>query len=87
VRDAADEIRKALALLTRDVALVLERAAKVESHFDRARGEVDALGVAAARAQGRAARLEALEFDDEDLPAAAAAAPGDNRAGPLILRG
>lgn len=89
VRDAADEIRKALALLTRDVALVQERAAKVEAHFDKARAEVDGLGIAAARAQGRAARLDALEFG-EDTPLHPDSRPDnrtETRPARVILRG
>lgn len=92
VRDAADEIRKALALLTRDVALVQDRAAKVEAHFDKARAEVDALSIAATRAQGRAARLDALEFGETDSQTVSN--PPDHRrpqgaeprSAPMILR-
>ena len=70
MREQAGAIRKALGQLHRDVELVLERSAKLETHFDQARRDVEGISTAAERAGKRAARLD--NFDFEELE------PGDN---------
>jgi len=70
MREQAGEIRKMLKNLHRDVELVVERAGKLESHFDQARRDVEGLTTAAERAGKRAARLDNFDFkelsDSED---------------------
>lgn len=64
MREQAQEIRKALSLLHRDVELVVERVGKLDQHFGQARKDLDGIGVAAERAGKRAAQLEKVEFDE-----------------------
>ena len=64
MREQAGAIRKALALLHRDVELVLERADKLETHFDQARRDVEGLTTAAERAGKRAAKLDNFDFEE-----------------------
>jgi DNA recombination protein RmuC len=70
MREQAGEIRKALAQLHRDVEIVLERAGKLETHFDQARRDVEGITVAAERAGKRAARLDNFDFEEGDAEAA-----------------
>ncbi|MFV0512207.1 MAG: DNA recombination protein RmuC [Jhaorihella sp.] len=64
MREQAGAIRKMLRHLHRDVELVLERAAKLETHFDQARRDVEGLSTAAERAGRRAAQLDNLDFEE-----------------------
>jgi DNA recombination protein RmuC len=64
MREQAGAIRKALAQLHRDVELVVERAGKLETHFDQARRDVEGLTTAAERAGKRAARLDSFDFEE-----------------------
>jgi DNA recombination protein RmuC len=80
MREQAGAIRQALAALTRDVALVVERTAKLESHFDQARRDVEGIATAAERAGKRAERLDAFDFAGD-------AAPEPPRLAPVIRRG
>ena len=64
MREQAGAIRKALAQLHRDVELVVERSAKLETHFDQARRDVEGISTAAERAGKRAARLDNFDFEE-----------------------
>ncbi|THH36766.1 DNA recombination protein RmuC [Aliishimia ponticola] len=64
MREQAGEIRKMLRQLHRDVELVVERAGKLETHFDQARRDVEGITTAAERAGKRATRLENFDFED-----------------------
>ncbi|MDA0962025.1 MAG: DNA recombination protein RmuC [Proteobacteria bacterium] len=64
MREQAGAIRKMLTQLHRDVELVLERAGKLETHFDQARRDVEGITVAAERAGKRAARLDNFDFEE-----------------------
>ena len=64
MREQAGAIRKALAQLHRDVEIVLERAGKLELHFDQARRDVEGITTAAERAGKRAARLDNYDFEE-----------------------
>ena len=72
MREQAGAIRKMLSQLHRDVELVVERAGKLETHFDQARRDVEGISTAAERAGKRAAKLD--NFDFEEI---AADAPGN----------
>ena len=67
MREQAGAIRKALAQLHRDVELVVERAGKLETHFDQARRDVEGITTAAERAGKRAARLDAFDFEGPEV--------------------
>ena len=79
MREQAGAIRKALSDLHRDVELIVERAGKLETHFDQARRDVEGLTTAAERAGKRAVKLDAFDF--EDAPEA------PPRLAPVIRRG
>ena len=64
MREQAGAIRKALGQLHRDVELVVERAGKLETHFDQARRDVEGISTAAERAGKRAKRLDNFDFED-----------------------
>jgi DNA recombination protein RmuC len=64
MREQAGAIRKALKQLHRDVEIIGERAAKLETHFNQARADVEGLGVASERAGKRAARLDNFDFEE-----------------------
>ncbi len=64
MREQAGAIRKALKQLHRDVEIVGERAAKLETHFNQARADIEGLGIASERAGKRAARLDNFDFEE-----------------------
>ncbi len=64
MREQAGAIRKSLALLYRDVELVVERVGKLDTHFNQARKDLDGIGIAAERAGKRAARLDNFDFEE-----------------------
>ncbi|QUJ76528.1 DNA recombination protein RmuC [Sulfitobacter albidus] len=72
MRAQAGEIRKTLALLNRDVTLVVERVGKLDTHFRQARADIDGITTAAERAGKRATRLDNFDFaegeEDAILP-------------------
>ena len=72
MREQAGAIRKALAQLHRDVELVVERASKLETHFDQARRDVEGISTAAERAGKRAAKLDNFDFEELAEPQEAA---------------
>ena len=69
MREQAGAIRKALAQLHRDVEIVVERAGKLETHFDQARRDVEGITTAAERAGKRAMRLDAFDFEGPEVEA------------------
>ena len=78
MRAQSGAIRKSLRQLHRDVEIVVERVARLETHFGQAREDLDGIATAAARAGTRARRLEDFDFEEEmvdDAPAAACGAP------------
>ena len=64
MREQAGAIRRMLGQLHRDVELVLERAGKLETHFDQARRDVEGITTAAERAGKRAAKLDNFDFEE-----------------------
>ncbi|WP_424968145.1 DNA recombination protein RmuC [Dinoroseobacter sp. S375] len=70
MREQAGAIRKNLGLLHRDVELVLERVAKLDTHFNQARKDIEGITTAAERAGKRAERLDNFDFAElEATPA------------------
>lgn len=65
MREQAGNIRKQLAMLHRDVELVVERVGKLNTHFGQARRDLEDITTAAERADKRATRLDTFEFDDD----------------------
>ena len=64
MREQAGTIRKQLAMLHRDVELVVERVGKLNTHFGQARRDIEDITTAAERAGKRATRIDAFEFDE-----------------------
>jgi DNA recombination protein RmuC len=64
MREQAGAIRTMLRHLHRDVEIVLERADKLETHFDQARRDVEGISTAAERAGKRAAKLDNFDFEE-----------------------
>lgn len=64
MREQANEIRKALRQLHRDVELVGERAGKLETHLRQANEDVNGILTASARAGKRAERLDNVDFEE-----------------------
>lgn len=80
MREQAGAIRKALALLHRDVELVQERVGKLATHFGQARRDLEEIETAASRAGQRAQKLDSFDFEGQagaDALSAAAARLGD----------
>lgn len=69
MREQAGAIRKALSQLHRDVEIVIERAGKLEMHFDQARRDVEGITTAAERAGKRAVQLDSFDFGDQERDA------------------
>ena len=69
MREQAGAIRKMLSQLHRDVELVVERAGKLETHFDQARRDVEGITTAAERAGKRAAKLDNFDFEEVEAQA------------------
>ena len=65
MREQAGNIRKQLAMLHRDVELVVERVGKLNTHFGQARRDLEDITTAAERAGKGATRLDTFEFDDD----------------------
>ena len=64
MREQAGAIRTALKQLHRDVEMVVERTAKLQTHFRQAREDLDGIGTAAERAGKRALRLDNFDFEE-----------------------
>jgi DNA recombination protein RmuC len=64
MREQAGAIRTTLKQLHRDVELVVDRVAKLNTHFTQARGDLDGITTAAERAGKRAARLDNFDFEE-----------------------
>jgi DNA recombination protein RmuC len=74
LRAEAHAIRRELGLLYRDVERLSSRVANLDRHFAQAQKDVEEIRISADKAQGRARRLEAIDFapdTDGELPQAA----------------
>lgn len=67
MREQAGAIRSTIRHLHRDVEIVSERVAKLNTHFAQARGDLEGITTAADRASKRAIKLESFEFENEAL--------------------
>lgn len=68
LREQTGAIRKTLGMLHRDVEMVQERVAKLDTHFNQARKDLDGITTAAERAGKRAERLDNFDFAELDAP-------------------
>ena len=77
LRAEAHAIRRELGLLYRDVERLSARVGSLDRHFAQAQKDVEEIRISADKAQGRARRLEAIDFAPEaeaaqELPRTAA---------------
>ena len=73
MRDEAHEIQAEVGKLLNDVRLIVERAAKLETHFAQAQDDLNGMGAASLRIARRGERIAAMDFSrDSDAPPAPA---------------
>ena len=70
MQEAALTIRNEVGLMAKDVALLGERTRKLQQHFGQAGKDIDDILVSTGKIEKRAAKIEALEFDSDDMPGA-----------------
>ncbi len=65
MRDQAHAIHAEVGKLLNDVRLLAERTAKLETHFRQAQEDVGLIATSTEKVTRRAARIDAMEFDEE----------------------
>ncbi len=71
MREAADQIRKEVGYLLKDVSLLGDRVRKLQTHLGQTNTDVDAILISTGKIEKRAGKIEELEFDSDaqtDLP-------------------
>jgi len=71
MRELAGEVQKEVQVLLEDIARLDERVARLQTHFSQANEDIRQIGISSDKVTKRAARIEALEFEE----GAAAAVP------------
>ena len=66
MREAADQIRNEVELLTGDLSRLRERVVRLEKHFGQANEDIRQILVSADKIDKRAGRIRELEFEGED---------------------
>ena len=66
MRAEAHAIRRELGLLYKDVERLSARVGNLDRHFGQAQKDIEEIRISADRAQGRARRLEAIDFAQEE---------------------
>src|SRR3954454_24125311 len=69
MREATDLIRTEVGHMMKDVKLLGERARKLQTHFGQANEDLTNIATSAGKIEKRAARIEELEFDGDEMPA------------------
>jgi DNA recombination protein RmuC len=70
MREAADQIRNEVGHIMKDVGLLGDRVRKLQTHFGQANDDLVNILTSTGRIEKRATRIEALEFDGNDVPSA-----------------
>jgi DNA recombination protein RmuC len=70
MQEAADTIRREVGLMMKDVALLGERARKLQSHFGQATKDVEDILTSTGKIEKRGAKIEDLEFDGDNTKSA-----------------
>jgi DNA recombination protein RmuC len=70
MREAADVIRTEVGRMMEDVARLRERVLKLQTHFGQANEDVRQILISTEKIDKRASRIEELEFDGDEEPAA-----------------
>jgi len=66
MRDQAHAIHAEVGKLLNDVRLLAERTAKLEGHFRQAQEDVGQIATSTEKVTRRAARIDAMEFGEEE---------------------
>jgi len=66
LREEAHTIRRELGLLHKDAERLAARVANLDRHFGQAQKDIEEIKISAERTQGRARRLEAIDFSPEE---------------------
>jgi DNA recombination protein RmuC len=70
MQEATHKIRTEVGHMMKDVDLLGERARKLQGHFGQTSKDVDDILISAGKIEKRAAKIEELEFDGDELPSA-----------------
>ena len=70
MREAAHEIRTEVAHLTNDLGRLRERVLNLQKHFGQANEDVTQILISADKIAKRSGRIESMEFENDDAPAA-----------------
>jgi DNA recombination protein RmuC len=70
MREAADQIHAEVGHLMDDLKRLHERVLKLQQHFGQANEDVRQILISAEKIEKRGARIQEVEFDGEDGPAA-----------------
>jgi DNA recombination protein RmuC len=70
MREAADLIRNEVGHVLKDVRLLGERVRKLQTHFGQTSEDMNSILTSTGRIEKRALRIEELEFDGDEAPAA-----------------
>ncbi|MEM1385016.1 MAG: DNA recombination protein RmuC [Pseudomonadota bacterium] len=76
LREEASRIRRELGLLTKDLARMGERVGQLDRHFAQAQQDLEGLRLSAEKAGRRGARLETLDFGEDEREEAPVSDPG-----------
>jgi DNA recombination protein RmuC len=75
MRDAAQTIQAEVGLLLGDVGRLCDRVGKLRAHFDQVGDDMRQIMISVEKIEKRGARIEALDFDGDETPAAVKTAP------------
>jgi DNA recombination protein RmuC len=75
MRDQAHVIQSEVGKLLEDVRRLAERTAKLDAHFRQAQEDIGQLVVSSEKVTRRADRINAMEFEEGDVPAKIASSP------------
>jgi DNA recombination protein RmuC len=70
MQEAAQHIQSEVGAMMKDVALLVERARKLQGHFGQANKDIDDILISTGKIEKRAAKIEELEFDNDQGPSA-----------------
>jgi DNA recombination protein RmuC len=70
MREAAHEIRTEVGHLTNDLGRLRERVLNLQKHFGQANEDVTQILISADKIAKRGGRIESMEFESNDAPAA-----------------
>jgi DNA recombination protein RmuC len=70
MQEAAHMIRTEVGHMMKDIGLLGDRVRKLQGHFGQTTKDIDDILISTGKIEKRAAKIEALEFDDDEAPSA-----------------